>query len=418
MQDIQFAELDARRVESAVVAGFEAAARLSGQTDFTLYDGDPRRLFLAAVALLIFQQNVVIDLAGKSNLLRYAGNATIEDIGWLYGSRGDRLPPSKSMTTIEFTLSALRPGITTVDTGTRVAVGNLTFATVAPLNIPAGELKGAVLAERDEPGPEGNGIEAGQVFQFIDRVPFIESAVSLTESTGGSDLESLEAYRYRLREVPESFSTAGPDGAYWFWAKSANPGIVDVDVFMPPLDNELFKTYLGEIKTAGLAVIDDAAALKWYERFMELCRETGTGPGNVNVVPLMENGELPTQDILDAVYDACNDRTRRPLTDFLHVLPPAAVEYDLDMTYYIDADRAALSVEIQAAVADAVEQYIVWQHSELGRSIIPDVLTRLCMAAGARRLEITSPVYTKLSRGEVAQLKTTDVKFGGLERRS
>jgi phage-related baseplate assembly protein len=378
----------------------------------TLYNPDPRRLFLQAMALLIIHQNVLIDQTGKGNLLRFAGEATIQDLGWLYGPRGDRLQPSFAVTTIEFTLSTQRSETTTIPAGTRIVAGNLTFATLVNLDIPAGETAGSVVAQSLEYGPESNGMLPGQVFQIMDRVPFVDTAVNTTESAGGADLESLEAYRARLRTVPESFSTAGPDGAYEFWAKTTNPGIIDVAVWMPDLDMETWIQLLTEM---GLQNLDDEVAAEWYARFMELCRTTGTGPGNVNVVPLMHGGQLPTQDILDAVYEMLNARNIRPLTDFLHVKAPVPVMYDVDFAYFIDRTRATEAVEIQRAVNAAVQNYLEWQNGKIGRAIIPDELTKRCIAAGARRLEIISPVFTVLERGQVAHTENIDVRYGGLE---
>jgi phage-related baseplate assembly protein len=43
--------------------------------------------------------------------------------------------------------------------------------------------------------------------------------------------ESDEVYRQRLAIAPESWSTAGPVGAYVFWALSASPDVLDVAVY-------------------------------------------------------------------------------------------------------------------------------------------------------------------------------------------
>jgi len=372
MADLWFAETNARRIEAAVITGYEAAAQLAGIPNYKLYPGDPRRLFLEAIALLLAQQNAVIDLTGKSNLLRYAGEATIADLGWLYGPRGDRLQPSHAITTIEFTLSAARNSVTTVPGGTRLTTGSLVFQTAEPLDIPAGELTGRVAAICDTPGPEANGMLPGQIMEIIDRGPFVEKAINVTESAGGANVEDIEAYRERIRNLPESFSVAGPDGAYWFWAKTANPGIIDVAVWSPE-------------------------------------------PGHVNVVPLMEGGELPTQDILDAVYDIMSDKTKRPLTDFVHVIDPEPIDYDVTITYWIERSNAPMAVAIQTAVTAAVSDYLRWQSSRLGLDIIPDELTRRVMEAGARRVDIASPVFTLLQQGQVAQAGTVTVSYGGLE---
>ena len=406
LPDVFFAELDGRKVEAGIIVGFEAAARLAGQTDFTLYDGDPRRLFLSALAAMIIQQNVMIDLAGKGNLLRYAGNDTISDLGWIYGERGDRLEPSAAVTTVEFTLSSPLPSVVTIPANTRVVAGSLTFATIIPLNIPAGELTGAVMAQRDTVGADGNGMLPGQVFQIIDRPPFVESAVNTTESSGGADLEDLEAYRARLRLLPNSFSVAGPFRAYEFWAKTANAGIVDVAAYMPELDMDAFADFL-----MPWGIVD---AEGFYQDLADYYRESGTGPGNVNVVPLMAGGQIPTQDILDQVDSNLDDKV--PDTDFRHVIAPVAVGYDVEMTYWIDASQSADAVAIQVAVDSAVAQYVEWQWSSLGQAIIPDMLTMLVKQAGARRLEVITPVYTELKRNEVAQCSNVTVLYGGLER--
>ena len=372
LPDLSFADTDPRRIEMLVMTGYEAAARAAGMGDFRLYPGDPRRLFLQSIAMLIVQQNALIDKTGKGNLLRFAGEDTIEDLGYLFGPRGARLQASPALTTIEFRLSAARPTVTTIPAGIRVTAGDLIFKTQRNLDIPAGMLTGTVTAECVTVGMVGNGLLPGQISTLVDRLPFVESIVNTTESTGGADIEDIEAYRTRLRLVPSSFSVAGPDGAYIFWAKTASPSIIDVAVWMPE-------------------------------------------PGHVNVVPLLVGGQVPGQEILDAVNAILSDRTVRPLTDSVHVLMPELAEFELDMTYWIDIANTTRATEIQAAVESAVMAYIEWQQGALGRDIIPDVLVKMVMAAGARRVEITSPAFTVVERGHIARLTLKTVTYGGLE---
>lgn len=375
LPDVKFAELDARAVENAVIAGYVAVRRIEEPT-FRLYDGNPVRLFLEAVAALIAQQNVVIDLTGKANLLRYAGEETIGDIGWLYGTRADRLEASAATTTIRYTLSAPVSHVTTIVKGSRVtpkAQKGLYFATVADLTILAGQTTGEVKATCETAGTVGNGYEPGEISEIVERVnPFVVSAVNLTTSDGGAEREGLEAYRVRVRETPESFSVAGPDGGYWFWAKSANAGIIDVGVTSPE-------------------------------------------PGHVNIVPLMTDGELPTAEVVEEVYAMLNDRTIRPLTDYVHVIEPTAVSYKIDIRYWIDKDDAADATVIQTAVTQAVENYRMWQRTKLGRDIIPSRLIEWVMEAGARRVVVNSPVYTILTNEQIAQEIAVSVVYGGLE---
>ncbi|GHU78846.1 hypothetical protein AGMMS49992_30160 [Clostridia bacterium] len=371
MIDVSFAPTDARAVEAAVIAGFEKAAQNAGQADFKLYPGDPRRLFLQAVALMIVQQNALIDKTGKGNMLRYAGEDTIEDIGWLYGARADRLQPSVALTTVEFTLSTYRPTVTIIPKGTRIAIGNLFFATVENLDIPIATLTGQVIAECTTPGPQGNGFLPGQINALVDRNPFVSSAVNVTESTGGANLEDLESYRLRVRNAPESFSVAGPDGAYEFWAKTAHASIIDVGVWSPV-------------------------------------------PGEVNVVPLVTGGNLPSTEVVDAVYDILNDRTVRPLTDFVHVVEPEVVPYEIKAEYWLNQEDASRATAIQTAINEAVEGFRMWERTKLGRNIIPSELVARIKNAGAARVSPDFP-YVKLTKGQIAQETSVQVIYGGYD---
>ena len=201
---------------------------------------------------------------------------------------------------------------------------------------------------------------------------------NITVSSGGSDIESDENFRERIQLAPESFSVAGPKGAYKFFAASANSNISDVAVIAP----------------------EDA----------EFCK-----PGNVYLFPLLTGGILPSQEILDAVYEACNDAEVRPDTDFLHVQTPEAVSYDLDVVYYIDRERATQAAQIQNAVNTAVYEFISWQKAKIGRDINPSELNKRIITAGAKRCEITSPAFTVLKAWEVAQENLVNIGFGGLE---
>jgi len=375
LPELAFAELNARTVEDAVLAGYVAARRIT-EPDFKLYDGNPVRLFLEAIAALIAQQNVIIDLAGKANLLRFAGEETIQDIAWLYGTRADRLDASAAVTTIRYTLSAPLSHATLIAKGSRVtppSAKGLYFATDADLTILAGQTTGEVSATCETVGTAGNGYAPGEISTIVERVnPFVASAVNVTASAGGAELETLENYRTRVREVPESFSVAGPDGAYAFWTKTTNAGIIDVGVISPE-------------------------------------------PGHVNILPLMTGGNLPSAEILNEVDVVLNDKTRRPLTDYVHVVAPAKAPYDIDVEFWIDKDDATAAVTIQTAVAAAVEEYRLWQRTSLGRDINPSRLIELIMTAGARRVEVTSPVYTVLTDEQVAQENSVIINYGGLE---
>ena len=164
-----------------------------------------------------------------------------------------------------------------------------------------------VEAECQTAGASGNGFVAGQINRLVDPVAYVSAVENTTISLGGANVETDDNYRIRIRLSPEKYSTAGPDGAYVYWAKSAHQDIIDVAVYSP-------------------------------------------SPGEVNVRPLMTGGELPSQEILDLVEATLSDRDRRPLTDSLTVAAPDQVNYDIDVTYYLSRDQSALVTSLQTAV--------------------------------------------------------------------
>lgn len=369
LEDIVFAEKDAAEIESEIITLYE------NQSGRILARGDPVRLFLECIVLIIVQQRSLIDYAAKQNLLAYAEGSFLDHLGALLGVT--RLEASHALTTLKFTLSEAQPAAIIIPEGIRASPGGgvYLFATTESVEIPAGETQAEVTAQCVEAGTQGNGFVAGQIKKLVDPFPFEITVENISESYGGSDVESDENLRERIQLAPESFSVAGPTGAYDFYARSAHQDIIDVAVIGPP----------------------------------------ETQPGHVNVYPLMTGGHLPTQEILDAVYDVCNAEDVRPDTDCLHVLSPEVIEYELNVTYWIDRKRATQAAAIQKAVESAVSGWVTWQKSKLGRDLNPSELNHRMVQAGAKRTEIFSPEFTVLKDYQVAIMSGITLTLGGLE---
>ena len=361
LPNIKFAEGDSRLLASKLKEVYEAVRQAHGEPTYRMHDGEPIRLIQLTEAALLSQINTDIDITGKGNLLYFAGEETIEHIGLLYGERGRRLQPTPARTTIRYILSAPRNVTTVIPQGSRLTPDNrIFFATTQNLEILAGETVGEVSAEALTNGSVGNGFLAGEIRNIVDRNPFVQSAENITESTAGTDLEDIESYRARIQLLPESFSVAGPDGAYEFWAKTANSDIVDVAVWSPE-------------------------------------------PGEVNIVPLMKNGELPSEEVLTQVYETLNDRKIRPLTDLVHVLSPTIVDYEINVDYWVSEENIFNLATIEQAILDAISGYIGWQETKLGRNINPSQLHFMIMSAGATGVKINEPLFRKLENSEVAK---------------
>ncbi|MCZ8520118.1 MULTISPECIES: baseplate assembly protein [Paenibacillus] len=366
LPDIQFTDPNVLETANDLITSFEAIS------DTKLYPADPVRLFFLSIAKRLVVQEAMIDTSAKANLLRYARKDFLDHLGAF--SETTRLEATAAVTTMRFNVSQAQASAIPIPSGTRTvpeAKSGLYFEVVSPGSVPAGATHTDLLCRCALPGEAGNGYLPGQINRLVDPIPYISSVSNVTESSGGADRETDDMYRERIHEAPESFSVAGPDGAYKYWAKSASPQIIDVAVHTP-------------------------------------------SPGVVNIVPLLAGGESPSQELLDAVLAKCSDKKVRPLTDNVTASAPTDVEYSVSYTYWIESSRASEEAAIRQAVEAASEGYTTWQKSKLGRDINPSELIRRAMAAGAYRVDITAPVFQALAKTEKAALTAVNVVYGGL----
>lgn len=362
LPDITFTEKSPEQVEAEVLAEFQKQSGLS------LAPADPRRKFIQSIAYLLSLQRSLIDYRAKQNLLSYAQDNYLDHLGSLLNT--SRLGPLSATTTIRFHFSISQERI--IPAGTRVTAGdNVFFATQQAVVVTAEQSQVDIEAICTEPGSHGNGYLPGQIAQLVDPLPWVQSVENITTSEGGSDIEDDDAYAERIHQAPESFSVAGPEGAYHYWAMTASPLIIDVSVRSP-------------------------------------------SPGEVEVRPLLKGGEIPGQELLDLVSSVLSDKTRRPLTDLVQVLAPEVVGYNIELTYWIGTNNTSVS-NVQSRVHAAVNDYISWQKSKLGRDIDPSELIALVKNAGAKRVTVTLPAYQELEPYEVAIEDTITVNYGGLE---
>ena len=364
--DIHFVDTDTNTVVNALIQSYEAF------TGRTLYPADPARLFILWVADIIIQERVNIDFSARQNVPRYAEGEYLDSLAELFKD-AYRLEPEKAKTTLRFTLSIPLEVATIVPAGTRVTVdGEIIFQTVQALTIPAGDLFGDVEAECQTAGEIGNGFVPGQITQLIDIFPYFGSVENVSESDGGADEESDAAFYERMRESVETFSTAGPLGAYEYYAKSASALIVDV-------------------------------------------KATSPEPGEVDVRVLLSGGQLPGEEILKEVLDILNADKVRPLTDHGTVAAPETVPYDIDFTYWTQEGGAVSDEKVAENIAAAVRTFKEWQGAKMGRDVNPSYLISLLMQAGAKRVKVRSPVDTVVPDNAVAVIGETAVVNGGAE---
>jgi phage-related baseplate assembly protein len=367
LPDIQFISVDAEEIETNIVTKFEELRRV------TLTDADPRRLLIKVFVYGLVLHANAVDYSLKQKLLSYATDDFLDHLG--ENELTPRLGPKAATTTVRFELNIPFGETPVIPAGIRVtANGNVMFATQEDVNVTYDMSYVDIKTVCTETGTIGNGFLPNQINQLVDRdqIPFVTKVYNIDKSDGGADWEDDDSYAERIRLSPERYSTAGPEEAYIYHAKSANQLIVDVSV-----------------------------------------REAGEG--TVEITPLLQDGEIPDETILSQVLEACSDRKVRPLTDHVVVSAPQQIEYDIDVTYYISSEKASMAATLQADIEQAVQDYILWQKQKLGRGIDPSELIMRMKQAGAARVDLVSPVsYQSIEKNQVAKERNVSIVYGGV----
>lgn len=344
MSELFYTQTDARVLWENLLKDFEQA--LSTKLEST----DERRLFLQQQLQVIVAFYNSLNFAARMSLLRYAYGVYLDAIGEDRGVM--RKSETAAETTLVFSLQAARQTNVLIPAGTRGATedGSVKFRTVTAAVISAGEMQVGVDAECTVTGESGNGYYEGVINVLVDPIAYVYSVANTTVTAGGADVEEDEPYRQRIRLSYAQTSTAGAEDSYKYWAATASPAIADVSVSSP-------------------------------------------GPAQVLVVPLLEGGEIPTSEVIDAVKKALNQKTVRPITDQVLVEPPTASEYTIDFDYYAPLAQGGEVIEKVEGEGGAIDKYVAWQKAAISRNRNPDYLRKLLFDAGVTKMTIRSPSH-------------------------
>ena len=348
----------------------EKYKELTGK-EVSLGQADPYRLIMYACTMQIYQAMQYADYAGKMSFLKYASGDYLDNLAALRGI--SRRQAAAASTVLQFSIETEYPFAVAIPAGCRVTNGNdLFFATDEYAEIKAGEKQATVSATCTQTGTQGNDFAPGELNVVVNTLPYVVTVTNTVTTYGGADIEDDDSLRDRIYSVPDTYSTAGPDGAYEYFAKESDTSISDVVVQTP-------------------------------------------SPGEVVVYVICDGGKLPEEALLQKVSEHLNDRKIRPLTDHVTIRAPEKKEYDIDFTYYIANSQKTAAGTIQAAVNTAIEVYNSWQTEKIGRDINPSYLIQKIMEAGAKRVDVRSPVYTVLNNSTIAMAGTVNAMYGGIE---
>ena len=367
LPEVEFVDTDTEALVNKLIAGYE---EITGRT---LYPADPVRAFILWIASVIVQERVGINESAKQNLPRYAEGANLDSLSEIFHNTY-RLEPTTASTTLGFYITTTLTEDYIITDELEVTVdGYINFITTGYLIFKAGEDYAEVSAVCTQAGTAGNGFLPGQVNKLVsDEFLYFKEVSNTTKTAGGSEEESDTALYNRMRESEESRTTAGPRGSYAYHAKSVSSRISDVSAESPT-------------------------------------------PGIADIRIMLYNGELPDKELIDRVQEYLSADDIRPMTDKVTVAAPTTVQFDINVKYYIATDKAVSTKEIKQAVELAVENYILWQTSKMGRDINPSYFNAMLMESGIKRAEITTPAFTEIAKGNVAVLNNCNVTFGGVE---
>lgn len=180
--------------------------------------------------------------------------------------------------------------------------------------------------------------------------------------------ESDTALRQRVQLAPHSFSVAGPELAYVYWARTADPDVADATAVSPT-------------------------------------------PGQVVVTVLSASGNgVPGSTVLDAVTELLTGPVR-PLTDEVIVQPATLVPFAIEaqLTVFAGPDQGLL---LQTAL-DSLDAHLAASR-KLGRAVTRSALIAALHVANVQKVELLAPVADlDIDASEIASVTDIDVTIAG-----
>lgn len=331
---------------------------------------DPISLILYALGVQVFQSMLYVDKTGKQDLLKYSYGPYLDNLAAMKGIAREQAKPARAM--VRFTLSEERKNIVEIPVGTRITNGNIYFQTEVYAAIQPGDTSADVPCTCMTSGISGNDLAAGELKILVDPIPYVSKVENKEATSGGADIEDDDTLKDRIYIAPSKYSVAGPEDAYRYWAITYNANITDVLIYS---DN----------------------------------------PVEVVIEFIMNDGELPSESMVRGLQTYLENEQIRPLTDKVTVKAPETVDYKINAKYFINKSDLKKVDTIKSSVKKAVEDYVIWQRSKIGRDINPSRLIQMMVAAGAKRVEVTLPVFQVIGKANVAKLSNKSVIYGGLE---
>lgn len=366
----EFVKIDPAAIEAALIARYEKKANK------TLYPAQVERLFIDQVVYAKTLALMAIQQAGERLLVRYSGGPILDYLGELVDTPRLLAQPARCTQVFHLPEPARQPVV--LSPGTRISSqdGRIAFRTEDVVTLAVGDSEARTIVVCETVGLSGNGWAIGQLSTLASEAPAGMTTHNESVPDGGIDDEQDPAYIERIILAPESFSTAGPEGAYVYHARAAHQSIIDVAVRGGEEDPDV-------------------------------------PDGEVWLYPLTRTG-LPTPELLALVQSNASARKKRPLTDRVLAKLPPEVTFAIrgTLTLYENVDEPSVLALARKAATD----YAAERCASLGQDIVPEQIIRAAQVSGVYRLQLTEPVMRVVQAHEWANCTGIELDVVGFAR--
>lgn len=357
----KFAEWDPEQITQDNVEWMENAF---GKT---LYPAQPERIIVDFATYLECRFNERLQETGEQTLLTYARDTALDEYGNNMG-RCRRLEAQPASCTVQITLQEPLNYDSEITAGLKLKTKDdlFTFETTERCFFPSGSDTATCEAVCTETGPNANDYLPGNLI-LAETVENVKEVTNTTTTSLGAEEEEDDHYRERIPENLESFSCAGPAGAYRYWVKTVHQSIVDVSA-------------------------------------------ENAGPGIVRVVPLTTSG-APTKKLLQSITDIFTDKCR-PLTVQVKVEAPTPVHFSINaqLSIYSNSDRDSILVAANRKILEYKKTLI----QKLGKDVVPSQIVALLQLDGVYSVELESPKLLKVDETSYPVLDSWNINIGSI----
>lgn len=326
-------------------------------------------IYSTVAALLGIIQAEMNEVAVQ-NYLKYAAGKRL-DLKNIYGSRGERLGKNTAKTTMRCYISSVINRDVIIPAGTRFLYKNYVFATSEQAIISKGNLYVDILVICEIAGDIGI-ILKGEIKEIVDKYDYYQKCENITDVAGGRDEESDEAYRERLAELPESFTSAGSEEAYKFHVKKASSLVTDV-------------------------VIDSPT------------------PNVIDIYVVNKNTLLSSEE-KTTISNYISQEDIKALNDKITIKDPTLHNYNINIQYYLYKNAKVSKDNLENNLKINLKKWA--ENKKIGESLnVQDIIAICKQEEGIKKVNIVEPADYNASKTTLSVLKNITLELKGVEER-